>query len=231
MENKINYTKVLQALIKSVWSEMNETGIKYVESMSIPQGNDLWVTVEAVEYAGFPCVQVSLITRRENSILPVEKSENAAKLWDRDILWDGATQPYKGPNSENVLNGGFILVSSYADMTDEESRALKDNDEWPECLLAIKISYLRDYIKDDFDSLEQFFSEYTFDATDRLFYGAIDSNAAAFEYRPDFPDKPFLLPDSCGGEAILAFADFMSRKMEAEKAKSIMARMSEDTAK
>lgn len=227
MKKETNYTKELQAIIEKVWREIAEnTGIDAIEPMAIPQDDGLWATVEAIHVADVSCVQVSLITRREKSVLPAEKSENAAKLWDRDILWDGATQPYTGPDSEYILNGGYILVSTYADLNDEEYRALKDNDETPEGRVAVKLKFLRDYIKEDYGTLDNFFRNYTWDDVQNLFADAGTKGAAAFEYRPGYLEAPFLFPSHCSGESMLALADFLHRRLPPEIAARLMKRMS-----
>lgn len=232
MKKKIRYTNELQAIIEKVWREIVENiGIDVIEPMAIPQDDGLWATVEAINVADVSCVQVSLITRREKSVLPVEKSKNAAKLWDRDILWDGATQPYTGPGSEYILNGGYILVSTYADLSDEEYHALKDSDETPEASVAVKLKFLKDYIKEDFGTLDRFFNEYTYDAVENLFYKAGAAGAAAFEYRHEFPDAPFLFPLCCSGEGLLAFADFLHRRLPPERTAMVMKRMCMDVKK
>lgn len=232
MKKKIRYTNELQAIIEKVWREIVEsTGIEVIEPMAIPQDDGLWATVEAIKVANASCVQVSLITRREKSALPAEKSENAAKLWDRDILWDCATQPYTGPDSEYILNGGYILVSTYADLNDEEYRALKDNDETPEGRVAVKLNFLKDYIKEDYGTLDDFFRNYTWDDVQDLFYDAGAEGAAAFEYRPGYPDAPFLFPLCSFGEGMLALADFLHRRLPPERTAMVMKRMCMDVKK
>lgn len=226
MEKKIEYTNELQAIIEKVWREIaKNTGINAIAPMAIQQDDGLWATVEAIALANVPCVQVSLITRREKSALPIEKFENAAKLWDRDILWDGATQPYKGPGSENILSGGYILASTYADLSDEEYQALKDSDETPEASVAVKLNFLTKYIKEDFGTLDRFFNEYTYDTVESLFYEAGAAGAAAFEYRYEFPDASFLFPLCCSGESMLAFADFLQRWLPPESTARAMQQM------
>lgn len=70
-------------------------------------------------------------------------------------------------NDPNKLAGGYIWLFTYADLSDEESKAESENDEVPTAVVAVKESWLRDFIKEDFgdesDAVDCFLEEYTYD--------------------------------------------------------------------
>ena len=116
-------------------------------------------------------------------------------------------------HQDNDLAGGYILISTYATLTDEEARALRDTDETPTAVIAVKKDWLEDWIKPEYATLEEFLDDYTFDTIATLSAEAELNGALAFEYR-DGLDDPFLFPASCAGDAMLAFADFLSGKLQ-----------------
>ena len=116
----------------------------------------------------------------------------------------------------NTLAGGYILVSTYATLSDEEAKALRDTDETPTAVIAVKKDFLEEWIKPEYASLEEFFGDYTYDTIDGLMglmSAAILHNAFAFEYR-DGLDDPFIFGGSLDEDAVLAYTDFLSGKLQ-----------------
>ena len=114
---------------------------------------------------------------------------------------------------DNMLAGGYILLSTYATLTDEEAQVLRDTDETPMAVIAVKKDWLEAWIKPEYATLEEFLNDYTFDTIANLSAEAELNDTLAFEYRDDL-DDPFLFPRSCSGDALLAFADFLSGKLQ-----------------
>lgn len=115
----------------------------------------------------------------------------------------------------NFLAGGYVLLETYALLSDEEAKALKDTDEVPTAYIAVKEDYLREYVREEFTDLETFFNEYTYDTIEGLEAMATLNGALAFTYRAD-ADVCFDFPAECPGGAMLAFVDFLSGKLEDE---------------
>lgn len=113
----------------------------------------------------------------------------------------------------NTLAGGYILLSTYATLTDEEAKVLRDADETPTAVIAVKKDWLEAWIKPEYATLEEFLDDYTFDTIANLSAEAELNDELAFEYR-DGLDDPFLFPNGCSGDALLAFADFLSGKLQ-----------------
>ena len=118
-----------------------------------------------------------------------------------------------GAHQSNNLAGGYILVSTYATLTDEEAKALRDTDETPTAVIAVKKDWLEAWIKPEYATLEEFLDDYTFDTIANLSAEAELEGELAFEYR-DGLDDPFLFPNGCSGDAMLAFVDFLSGKLQ-----------------
>lgn len=130
-------------------------------------------------------------------------------------LRDAQNKENKGKNVErgNTLAGGYILLSTYATLTDEEAKALRDTDETPTAVIAVKKDWLEAWIKPEYATLEEFLDDYTFDTIANLSAEAELEGELAFEYR-DGLDDPFLFPNGCSGDAMLAFVDFLSGKLQ-----------------
>lgn len=118
-----------------------------------------------------------------------------------------------GTHRGNDLAGGYILLSTYATLPDEEAKALRDTDETPTAVIAVKKDWLEAWIKPEYATLEEFLDDYTFDTIANLSADAELNGELAFEYR-DGLDDPFLFPKGCSGDAMLAFADFLSGKLQ-----------------
>ena len=125
------------------------------------------------------------------------------------VLWDNP----EGKRQDNTLAGGYILLSTYATLPDEEAKALRDTDETPTAVIAVKKDWLEAWIKPEYATLEEFLDDYTFDTIANLSAEAELEGELAFEYR-DGLDDPFLFPKGCSGDAMLAFVDFLSGKLQ-----------------
>lgn len=116
-------------------------------------------------------------------------------------------------NDPNKLAGGYIWLFTYADLSDEESKAESENDEVPTAVVAVKESWLRDFIKEDFgdesDAVDCFLEEYTYDEMAQLEAAAILDGAVAFQDRFGY-DGSFKFYGSLDENAVLAFIDYVS---------------------
>ena len=129
----------------------------------------------------------------------------------RNILRESSKTP--ASSRDNRLAGGYILLSTYATLTDDEAKALRDTDEMPTAVIAIKEAYLREWIKPEYSSLEEFLDDYTFDTIASLSAEAELHGVLAFEYREGL-DDPFVFGSSFGKDAVLAYTDFLSGKLQ-----------------
>lgn len=120
-------------------------------------------------------------------------------------------------HSDNNLAGGYILLAAYANLTDEEFAAEKDNDETPVAFIAVKETFLMNWIDNlsspGYRDIDDFLDSYTYDDIIGLEETAALQDALAFSYRPSL-DRKFDFPAACEGEAMLAFADFISGKLQ-----------------
>ena len=114
---------------------------------------------------------------------------------------------------DNMLAGGYVLVSTYATLSDEEAKALRDTDETPTAVIAVRKDFLEEWIKPEYVSLEDFFGDYTYDTIEGLMGEAILHGAFAFEYR-DGLDDPFIFGYGLDENAMLAYTDFLSGKLQ-----------------
>ena len=111
-----------------------------------------------------------------------------------------------------TLAGWYCLVTARAHLSDDEFKALSG--EYPMVTLAVEQSYLLDYINGlGYSSLSEFFSEYTSEDTDGLEGNAELNHALGFVHAPE-SDEPFRFPDKVSGQAMLAFADFLSGMLQ-----------------
>jgi len=157
---------------------------------------------------------ISILSERRNSLTnpysPLSK-KLAETVRSLEELRD--TVQKKPASKGNRLAGGYILLSTYATLSDEEARALRDTDETPTAVIAVKEDFLREWIKPEYGSLEEFLGDYTFDTAVELSATAELNGALAFEYRCGL-DDPFLFASNLDKDAILAYSDFLSGKLQ-----------------
>ncbi len=116
--------------------------------------------------------------------------------------------------SDPFLAGGYILLTTYAVLSDEEYEETKDWDETPIEYAAIQTDYLLNRLKAmGYLDLTDFFCNYTYDDVDGFIDDAAKHNAVAFEYRPALDEK-FRFPETCKGDAMRALLDFVSGHLQ-----------------
>lgn len=122
------------------------------------------------------------------------------------------------------LPGGYILVTTYAHLTDKEyEQLLRDGDEYPTTTVAVDKTFLVDYAgKVGYSSLDEFLNNYTYDQTDGLEDEALCKDACAFCYRIGLPDeKRWRFPEYATPiqmQALLAFVEGQwAEKLQKEK--------------
>lgn len=115
---------------------------------------------------------------------------------------------------ESFLAGGYILLPTYAVLSDEEYEETKDWDETPIEYVAIQTDYLLNRLKAmGYLDLTDFLCNYTYDDVDGFIDDAAKHNAVAFEYRPALDEK-FRFPKTCKGDAMYALLDFVSGHLQ-----------------
>lgn len=107
------------------------------------------------------------------------------------------------------LPGGYIVVQTYAELSDVERAETIDWDETPTAMLAVKKGYLAEIAADGrFKDLEDMLANYTFDTLVGLENAAEDANALAFAYRQGLR-QPIKLPKDVPTDALAALAEFL----------------------
>lgn len=116
------------------------------------------------------------------------------------------------PPKDNFLAGGYVLLTTYASVRFD---TLADNsDETPTAVIAVEKDYLTSFaINEGFDSLQEFLDEYIYDSVPLLANLAEAMDALGFAYA-ESADKQFYFPETNKGSAMLAFADFLSGKLQ-----------------
>ena len=126
-----------------------------------------------------------------------EKALQAALETALNIIAEDARMP-----------GGYVCVTAYAALDEAD---LGVDDETPTCVLCVEENWLSNYIKPEWDSLEKFLSEYTYDAAEGMEQAAIGAGALAFVYC-DRLDGGFRLcaeKDPAAQKAMLGFISDM----------------------
>jgi len=141
----------------------------------------------------------------------IEQAVNSANVPAGPIDSDGITEilaslpsektaKKEGPNEE-CLAGDYILLMTHTTLTDKKA-AGKNSDNAPLTYIAVK----RDWF-------EQWGMTYTARDTDTMRTQAELDGALAFVYCADYDDS-FQFPTKCEGNAMLAFADFLSGRLQ-----------------
>ena len=113
----------------------------------------------------------------------------------------------------NKLAGGYIWLRTYADLSEEESKAEGENDEVPFGTDVVLESWLCEYITEDFgdedDALERWLEEYTYEDMAQLECAAIRDGAIAFQHRDGY-DGSYEFYGPLDKDAVLALMDYVS---------------------
>lgn len=160
---------------------------------------------------------VSILNERANKLNPhaplCKKLKSAAHTINR--LWEMKrdAKPAKDHTSQELV-GGYVLISTYASSLSEAAESESQcEDERPTAVLAIKKEFLESWGKPEFSSLKELLDTYTYDDIETLASDAAQAGALGFEYR--FSTEPaFSFPNTCTGEAMTAFADYLSGKLQ-----------------
>lgn len=132
---------------------------------------------------------------------------------ERSLILETEGGSQKRDKLSNRLAGGYVLVSTYASLSDAEAALLEDSDETPVAVIAVKEDFLASYVHEEFGSLEEFFGDYTYDSIMGLEADAELAGALAFSYS-DRTKKRFAFPASAPSGAFLAYIDFLSGKLQ-----------------
>lgn len=119
------------------------------------------------------------------------------------------------------LTNDFILLTTYAKYECEaEYELYKYNDEAPTAVLAIREDFLNYFVENEteYHSLDEFFSNYTYDDVVDLQDKAERANALAFAFRYDM-DPQYQFPEQIDREMAEALVDFMERESTFERLK------------
>ena len=104
----------------------------------------------------------------------------------------------------------YILLTTFAELTPEEAEFANRSGESPLAVVSVAREYLERWILcSDFRSLDEFLSTFTYDIVEVLAADAERAGFLAFYYRPNL-DQHFKFPEFCRGDALEAFADFLS---------------------
>ena len=103
----------------------------------------------------------------------------------------------------------YILLSTFATLTQEELELTKDWEETPLAVVAIAQEYIERWVLcSDYKSLDDFLNTSTYDVVEILAAEAERAGFLAFTYRPSL-EPNFKFPEFCRGGALAAFADYL----------------------
>ena len=104
----------------------------------------------------------------------------------------------------------YILLSTFATLTQEELELTKDWEETPLAIVAIAQEYIERWVLcSDYKSLDDFLNTSTYDVVEILAAEAERAGFLAFTYRPSL-EPNFKFPEFCRGGALAALADYLS---------------------
>lgn len=105
--------------------------------------------------------------------------------------------------------GRYLLLTTYADLSDKELEMTKEWDETPLETLAVDEAFLRGYAEEKgYPSLDCFLSSYTYDGLEGIAAEAESNGAFAFSYRPNM-DKKYRFPKAASADMLQALVEFM----------------------
>lgn len=113
-----------------------------------------------------------------------------------------------------TLAGGYVLLTAYTRLYPKERDSALSLRERPTSLIAVAREYLDRWVLcSEFTSLESMLQNYTCESIEGLADSAERAGFLAFEYRMTL-DTVFRFPELCRGQAMLAFADYLSNMLQ-----------------
>lgn len=124
------------------------------------------------------------------------------------------SKPYTREGADARLDGGYVAVTTYANLSDDDASRFANENEEPTAVLAVRENFLELYVLwKGWNSVDEFLKEYTYDAITDLEDLARENHALAFTCCALLGDRAFRFfrcsSDSPGNEA-KAYADFLS---------------------
>lgn len=141
---------------------------------------------------------------------PEEIADYIADILESISEEDTSTSDHR----DGYLAGGYVLLHTRAILDDEEAEALKGPDETPLAQIAVKRDWLERWLADsEYNSIDAFLNAYTAEDIGELRTQAVFEGAVAFIYGEEADDL-FKFPAKCDTNAMLAFADFLSGRLQ-----------------
>lgn len=105
--------------------------------------------------------------------------------------------------------GRYLLLTTYADLSDKELVMTKEWDETPLEMLAVDETFLSAYAEEKgYPSLDCFLNSYTYDELEGIAAEAESKGAFAFAYRPDL-EKKYRFPKAATADILQALVEFV----------------------
>ncbi|MCI9553506.1 MAG: hypothetical protein HFE94_08240 [Acutalibacter sp.] len=105
--------------------------------------------------------------------------------------------------------GRYLLLTTYADLSDKELEMTKEWDETPLETLAVDETFLRGYAEEKgYPSLDCFLNSYTYDGVEGIAAEAESKGTFAFSYHPDL-EKKYRFPKVATADMLQALVEFM----------------------
>lgn len=105
--------------------------------------------------------------------------------------------------------GRYLLLTTYAELSQKELEMTKELDETPLETLAVDETFLSGYVeRKGYPSLDCFLNSYTYDGLEGLAGEAESKGAFAFSYRPALENK-YRFPQTATADMLQALVEFM----------------------
>lgn len=105
--------------------------------------------------------------------------------------------------------GRYLLLTTYAELSQKELEMTKEWDETPLETLAVDETFLSSYAEEKgYPSLDCFLNSYTYDGLEGLAGEAESKGAFAFSYRPALENK-YRFPQTATADMLQALEEFM----------------------
>lgn len=105
--------------------------------------------------------------------------------------------------------GRYLLLTTYAELSQKELEMTKELDETPLETLAVDETFLSGYVeRKGYPSLDCFLNSYTYDGLEGLAGEAESKGAFAFSYRPALENK-YQFPQTATADMLQALVEFM----------------------
>lgn len=137
--------------------------------------------------------------------IPLKKPANPKPAKSKQYVREGANAR---------LDGGYVAVTTYANLSDDDAAELAGEDEVPTAVLAVKEEFLTAYVHSKgWNSVDKFLNEYTYDTITDLEELAYAGRALAFTYCAPLGSRAFQFFQFDGdvpGSGARAYADFLA---------------------